>query len=135
VTIVEEKEALGLEATNGNAGIIAPGHSFAWGSPRAPKMLLRSLRGGETAIRMRLTADPRLYTCGLAFLRESTAERAPRNTLVKLRVRWDLNEKFYVLLAYARLWQLVTSQDGTTRTGFQSGNDFNISLGFAEELQ
>jgi D-amino-acid dehydrogenase len=86
VTILEEKEALGLEATNGNAGIIAPGHSFAWASPRAPKMLLRSLRGEETAIRLRLTTDPRLYTWGLAFLRECTSERARRNTLVKLRL-------------------------------------------------
>ena len=33
VTIVEEKDGLGLEATAGNAGIIAPGHSFAWASP------------------------------------------------------------------------------------------------------
>ena len=40
VTIVEEKDGLGLEATAGNAGIIAPGHSFAWASPRAPRMLL-----------------------------------------------------------------------------------------------
>ena len=45
VTVIEEKDALGLEATAGNAGIIAPGHAFAWGSPRAPRMLLRSLRG------------------------------------------------------------------------------------------
>jgi len=29
VTLVEQQEALGLEATGGNAGIIAPGHSFA----------------------------------------------------------------------------------------------------------
>ena len=55
VTMVEEKDALGLEATAGNAGIIAPGHSFAWASPRAPRMLWQSLRGGETAIRIRLT--------------------------------------------------------------------------------
>ncbi len=48
VTVVEEKDALGLEATAGNAGIIAPGHSFAWASPRAPRMLWQSLRGGET---------------------------------------------------------------------------------------
>ena len=34
VTLIEEKDALGLEATSGNAGIIAPGHAFAWGSPR-----------------------------------------------------------------------------------------------------
>ena len=86
VTLVEEKDALGLEATGGNAGIIAPGHSFAWASPRAPRMLWQSLRGAETAIRVRLTADPRLYAWGLRFLRECTSERARRNTLIKLRL-------------------------------------------------
>jgi len=86
VTILEEKEGLGLEASAGNAGIIAPGHSFAWASPRAPAMLLRSLRGDETAIRVRLAPDPHLYTWGLRFLRECTAPRARRNTLIKLRL-------------------------------------------------
>ena len=86
VTLVEEKDALGLEATGGNAGIIAPGHSFAWASPRAPRMLLESLRGGETAIRLKLGSDPRLYAWGLRFLRECTPARARRNTLVKLRL-------------------------------------------------
>jgi len=86
VTILEEKDALGLEATSGNAGIIAPGHSFAWGSPRAPRMLWQSLRGAETAIRVKLTPDVRLYTWGLRFLRECTSERARRNTLIKLRL-------------------------------------------------
>jgi D-amino-acid dehydrogenase len=86
VTVVEEKDALGLEATAANAGIIAPGHSFAWASPRAPRMLWQSLRGAETAIRVRLVPDLRLYTWGLRFLRECTAERARRNTLIKLRL-------------------------------------------------
>ncbi len=86
VTILEEKDGLGLEASAGNAGIIAPGHSFAWASPRAPAMLLRSMRGDETAIRVRLAHDPHLYTWGLRFLRECTAARARRNTLVKLRL-------------------------------------------------
>jgi D-amino-acid dehydrogenase len=86
VTLLEEKNGLGLEATGGNAGIIAPGHSFAWASPRAPRMLWQSLRGAETAIRVRLTADPRLYGWGLRFLRECTSERARRNTLIKLRL-------------------------------------------------
>jgi D-amino-acid dehydrogenase len=86
VTLVEEKDGLGLEATGGNAGIIAPGHSFAWASPRAPRMLWQSLRGAETAIRVRPGADPALYAWGLRFLRECTAERARRNTLVKLRL-------------------------------------------------
>jgi D-amino-acid dehydrogenase len=86
VTLVEQQDALGLEATGGNAGIIAPGHSFAWASPRAPHMLWQSLRGAETAIRVRLTADPRLYAWGLRFLRECTSARARRNTLIKLRL-------------------------------------------------
>jgi len=86
VTLVEDKDGLGLEATGGNAGIIAPGHSFAWASPRAPRMLWASLRGAETAIRLRLSADPELYVWGLRFLRECTSARARRNTLVKLRL-------------------------------------------------
>ena len=86
VTLVEQHEALGLEATGGNAGIIAPGHAFAWASPRAPRMLWQSLRGAETAIRVRLTADPQLYAWGLRFLRECTSARARRNTLIKLRL-------------------------------------------------
>jgi D-amino-acid dehydrogenase len=86
VTLVEQQDGLGLEATGGNAGIIAPGHSFAWASPRAPRMLWQSLRGAETAIRVRLTADPQLYAWGLRFLRECTSARARRNTLVKLRL-------------------------------------------------
>jgi len=86
VTLVEDKDGLGLEATGGNAGIIAPGHSFAWASPRAPRMLWESLRGAETAIRLRLSADPELYVWGLRFLRECTSARARRNTLVKLRL-------------------------------------------------
>jgi D-amino-acid dehydrogenase len=86
VTLVEEKAALGTEASAGNAGIVAPGHSFAWAQPKAPAMLLRSLRGDETAIRVRLAPDPHLYTWGLRFLRECTPTRARRNTLVKLRL-------------------------------------------------
>jgi D-amino-acid dehydrogenase len=86
VTLVEAKDRLGLEATSGNAGIIAPGHSFAWASPSAPAQLVRSLLGKETAIRVKLTPDLRLYTWGWRFFRECTAERARHNTLIKLRL-------------------------------------------------
>lgn len=86
VTVLEANDQLGLEATASNAGIIAPGHSFAWGSPKAPAMLWRSLLGDETAIRMRLKPDLQLYAWGLRFLRECTATRARHNTLIKLRL-------------------------------------------------
>jgi len=86
VTVIEEKDGVGLEASSGNAGIIAPGHAFAWASPAAPRMLWESLRGGETAIRVRLGSDPRLYAWGARFLRECAPGRSRRNTLVKLRL-------------------------------------------------
>ena len=86
VTLLEEQDGVGQDASAGNAGIIAPGHSFAWASPKAPGMLLRSLLGHETAIRVRPRLDPALIAWGLRFLRECTAARARRNTLVKLRL-------------------------------------------------
>lgn len=86
VTVVEQQDGVGREASGSNAGILAAGHAFAWASPRAPLMLLRSLLGQQTAIRVRLTPDLRLYAWGLRFLRECTADRARRNTLVKLRL-------------------------------------------------
>src|SRR5215472_12189379 len=86
VSVVEEKSGVGLEASGNNAGLIAPGHAFSWASPRAPRMLWQSLRGAETAIRLRLGTDPHLYAWGLRFLRECTPERTRRNTLVNLRV-------------------------------------------------
>jgi D-amino-acid dehydrogenase len=75
---------VGQDASAGNAGLIAPGHSYAWASPAAPKLLVKSLTGKKTSIRVKPTSvDPALVTWGLRFLRECTAERAQRNTLVK----------------------------------------------------
>jgi D-amino-acid dehydrogenase len=86
VTLLEAEEGVGRDASAANAGIIAPGHSFAWASPKAPAMLLRSLLGHETAIRVRLRLDPALIIWGLRFLRECTHTRARHNTIVKLRL-------------------------------------------------
>jgi hypothetical protein len=68
VTIVEQRSELGQDATGGNAGLIAPSHSFAWASPQAPGMLWRSLRGERTAIRVKPRADPCFLGWGVQFL-------------------------------------------------------------------
>jgi D-amino-acid dehydrogenase len=86
VTVVEKCPDLGTDATGGNAGLIAPGHSFAWASPAAPRMLVESLRGQATAIRVKPRLDPRLVTWGVQFLRECTTKRAIANTSIKLRL-------------------------------------------------
>lgn len=83
VTVYEAGAAIADETTASTAGLIAPGHSYAWASPRAPLMLLQSLTGKTTAIRVRPRLDPALFAWGTAFLRECTASRNARNTAAK----------------------------------------------------
>ena len=86
---VEILERNGLTAAGtswGNAGMIAPGHSFVWSSPSAPMTLLKSLVLRDQALRFKLSLDPRLYTWSWAFLKECTAAKARRNTLLKHRL-------------------------------------------------
>jgi len=86
VTVVEKAPEAATLASAGNAGLIAPGHSFAWASPSAPKELLRSLTVEDTALRVNPLKAPGMAVWGLRFLRECNAERAVKNTLVKLRL-------------------------------------------------
>jgi D-amino-acid dehydrogenase len=83
VAVVERLERAGEETSAGNAGLIAPGHSYAWASPAAPGILLKSLFREGQALRFRLRPDPRLWAWSLKFLRQCTAERARINTLRK----------------------------------------------------
>lgn len=84
VTVLEKATDLGTDATGGNAGLIAPSHSFAWASPQAPKMLVKSLMGEATAIRVKPSLDPRFLWWGMQFMRECTTKRSRANTVVKL---------------------------------------------------
>jgi D-amino-acid dehydrogenase len=86
VTLVEKQSRLSQDASSGNAGLIAPGHSYSWASPAAPRMLLQSLAGKATAIRVRPSLDSQLVRWGIRFLRECPRERAERNTIIKLRL-------------------------------------------------
>jgi D-amino-acid dehydrogenase len=86
VVVIDKADKVGTDATGGNAGLIAPGHSFAWASPAAPKMMVQSLRGRATAIRVKPRLDPKLMSWGIQFLRECTSKRAEANTLVKYRL-------------------------------------------------
>ena len=43
VVVVDRQPEAANETSFANAGLVAPGHSFAWASPKVPKILLRSL--------------------------------------------------------------------------------------------
>jgi D-amino-acid dehydrogenase len=86
VVVVERNPEVAAGASFGNAGMIAPGHSFVWSSPRAPIILAKSLLLKDQALRFRLSADPRLYAWTWGFLKECTPAKARRNTLLKHRL-------------------------------------------------
>jgi D-amino-acid dehydrogenase len=86
VVVLERNSEVAAEASWGNAGMIAPGHSFVWSSPKAPMILLKSLFLEHQALRFKFSADPRLYSWSWLFLMECTQEKARRNTLLKHRL-------------------------------------------------
>lgn len=83
VSVVDRQLAPAQEASYANAGLVAPGHSFAWASPKVPKILIKSLWRNDQAFRFRLSPDPRMWAWSLKFLRQCTADRARINTLRK----------------------------------------------------
>ncbi len=86
VTVIERESEVATLASAGNAGLIAPSHSFSWASPTAPMELLRSLTVEDTALRVNPFKAPRMAAWGLKFLRECDAGRSVKNTLIKLRL-------------------------------------------------
>jgi D-amino-acid dehydrogenase len=86
VVVVDRQPVAANETSYANAGLVAPGHALTWSSPRAPKILFKSLFRDDQALRLKLSADPRLWSWCLKFLRNCTSERARRNTLRKLKL-------------------------------------------------
>lgn len=86
VTVIERHEAPGLETSYANAGLVAPGHSYAWASPAAPRILAKSLIAADQALRLRPRLDPRMWSWLWRFLLQCTDERARANTTRKLRL-------------------------------------------------
>jgi D-amino-acid dehydrogenase len=86
VTVLDRQPQAANETSFANAGLVAPGHAYTWASPRAPKILLKSLFRDDQAFKLRLRADPRMWSWLLLFLRQCTDERARRNTICKLRL-------------------------------------------------
>lgn len=86
VVVVDRQPEVARETSFANAGLVAPGHAYTWASPRAPKILLKSLFLKGQALRLKLRFDPRMWAWGLQFLAQCSAERSRENTARKLRL-------------------------------------------------
>jgi D-amino-acid dehydrogenase len=86
VTVIDRNAEAASETSYGNAGLFTPGDSYAWASPAALKMAVKSLYRRDLGIKMTPRLDPRLWAWSWKFLFECTNERARINTLRKLRL-------------------------------------------------
>jgi D-amino-acid dehydrogenase len=84
VTVIDRQPEAAAETSYANAGLLAPGHAYAWASPKAPGIMLRSLFNDDQALRLKLSADPRLWRWVWLFLLQCPAKRARINTIRKL---------------------------------------------------
>ena len=112
VTVVERHPAAASETSYANAGLVAPAHAYAWASPKAPKILFKSLFMKDQALRLKLRADLRMWRWALRFLAQCTEERARINTLCKLRL---------CVYSVERLNEVV-ADTGVTYDGLAKGN-------------
>ena len=86
VTVIDRNEQAASETSYGNAGLVTPGDSYAWASPEALKLFLKSLYRRDLGIKMTPRLDPRLWSWSWKFLFQCTRERTRINTLRKLRL-------------------------------------------------
>lgn len=86
VTVIDRADGPAGFTSFANAGLVAPGHAFAWASPRAPGMMWRSLWRGDQAIRFRPQLSAAQWRWVRAFLAECNDRSAGRNTSRKARL-------------------------------------------------
>ena len=80
VTVIDQGTEPANFSSHANAGLICPGHAFAWASPAAPIMMLKSLWQNDQALRFRPRLDARQWNWIALFLRQCTSTRARINT-------------------------------------------------------
>lgn len=103
VVVLERQPEVAQETSFANAGLVAPGHSYTWASPKAPWILLKSLFLRDQALRLKLRLDPQMWAWGLQFLRHCTAARSRQNTTRKLHLCRYSQQLLQALTAAERL--------------------------------
>jgi len=97
VSIIERQPEPALETSFGNAGLIAPGHSYAWTTPKLPGNLFKSLFQ-KKAFRFKFQWDPAMWVWGVQFLRQCTQSKMEENTLRKHRLSSYSQQCFHELI-------------------------------------
>ena len=99
VVVVDRAAAPAAGTSFANAGMIAPGHAYAWSSPAALRTLLRALTRDDLALRFRFRADPQFWRWCWRFYRQCTSERAAANTRRKVALCRYSQQRLHAVVA------------------------------------
>ncbi|WP_119390317.1 D-amino acid dehydrogenase [Taklimakanibacter lacteus] len=86
VEVIERRDKLAAETSYGNAGLVSPGDSYAWASPAALSVFIKSLYRPDLGIKVKPSLDLHFIAWTFRFLFECTHARAHINTLRKFRL-------------------------------------------------
>ncbi len=103
VTVIDREAEPASFTSFSNAGLFAPGHAYAWSSPAAPGILLKSLWRNDQALRFKFNTDPAFWRWMWRFWKECTAERAALNTMRKARLCLYSQQVFHDTVARTKV--------------------------------
>jgi D-amino-acid dehydrogenase len=86
VTLLERSGAAGMEASAGNAGFLSPSDSYAWASPSAFKVVMKSLIHPDLGIKFRPGFDLHIVPWALKFLGQCRPSKWRWNSDIKYRL-------------------------------------------------
>ena len=87
VTVLEAQERDGdFGATAGNAGLLSPSDAFAWASPSALKVAIKSLLKPQLGIQYKLHMDPTLWRWTASFLSQCRSSQWVENSGSKFQL-------------------------------------------------
>jgi D-amino-acid dehydrogenase len=86
VTLIERAAELAAEGSFANGGMLHASHGEPWNSPQAIRQFLAWIGREDSPLLLRPTRLPRLLGWGMAFLRNSTADRHRAAALANTRL-------------------------------------------------
>jgi len=133
VTVIDREDAPAQFTSHANAGLFAPGHAYAWSSPQAPGILLKSLIRNDQALRLKPSLDPAMWRWMWKFYRQCTAEGARTNTTRKVRLCNYSQDIFAETIA--KIGVNYSGRDGGLLYFYRSPNLFEAASSKADVLR
>ncbi|MDN7559104.1 D-amino acid dehydrogenase [Burkholderia orbicola] len=103
VEVVDRQPIAANETSHANGSLICLGHSYPWGSPAAPGIMLKSLLRDDQALRVSLRFSPRMWSWLFKFLLECPRSRADKHAASRLRLAAYSQSLMPDVIADARL--------------------------------